>query len=369
MLKITRSIDPIQVKTIITTLYAQPGLGRTTMGYTAEDPILLDFDQAAHRAKNRKDTVLIQNWADVDKMDQADFAPYKTAVIDTVGRLLDHMTVSILNGEVKNGNRAGGLSLQGYGVLKTTFVAWLNKLRSFGLDVVLLAHMDEQKDGESKTERLDIQGGSKNEVYKVSDAMGRIYMENRKRILNFSPSDVAFGKNPGQLEPMEVPHFDKMSGFLAGIIKATKDAINKQTAEQMEVQALLADWKLKVDGAKKPEDFDALVPVSKEIDERVRENAKRILVTTARNLGIGFDKDKGVFVVVPGAEPAKEEPKKEEAKAAADKPAEEKTDETPKTPADMAKKATAKGKGKTKAAGAEQPELPTGGERVPGQEG
>lgn len=366
MLKITRAIDPIEIKTIITTVYAQPGLGRTTMGYTAEDPLLLDFDQASHRAKNRKDTVLIDRWADVDKMDQADFAPYKTAVVDTVGRLLDHMTVSILAGDVKSGNRAGGLSLHGYGILKTTFVAWLNKIRSYGLDIVLLAHMDEQKDGETKTERLDIQGGSKNEVYKVSDAMGRIYMENRKRIINFSPSDVAFGKNPAQLEVMDVPHFDKMAGFLAGIIKTTKDAINKQSAEQMEVSALLAAWKLKVDTAKKPEEFDALIPLGKELDPRIRDNAKRIMAKEARDLGIAFDPAKGSFVAIPGAEPAKEEVKTE-AKAE-DKPAEEKKDDAPKTPADMAKKSTAK-KSTKKAAGADQPELPTGGERVPGQEG
>src|SRR5262249_39173147 len=157
-------------------VYAYPGLGRTTLGYSADDPLLLDFDQAAHRAKNRGDTVLIDSWEDVEKMERADFAAYKTVVVDTVGRALDHMTVKILaGGDPKNNNRAGGLSLQGYGVLKTTFTTWLNLLRSFGLDVVLLAHMDEKQDGDTTKERLDIQGGSKNEVYKVSDLMGRYY--------------------------------------------------------------------------------------------------------------------------------------------------------------------------------------------------
>lgn len=296
MLKITKGIEPIHVNTIITCVYAQPGIGRTTLGYSAEAPLLLDFDQAAHRAKNRGDTVLINSWADVEKMDASDFAPYKTVVIDTVGRALDHMTVKIIAGNAKCSNNAGGLSLQGYGVLKTTFVAWMNTLKSFGLDIVLMAHMDEQKDGDGKIERIDIQGGSKNEVYKVSDLMGRFYMENRKRVLNFSPSDVAFGKNPAQLDPFDVPHYSTMPGFLGGIIKTTKDAINKLSAEQQEVQLLLADWQTKVGGAATAADFNALMPAANEIDARIRDNAKRILIKVARDKEILFDAKAKAFV-------------------------------------------------------------------------
>jgi hypothetical protein len=300
-LKITKAFEPIEVRTIITCIYAQPGIGRTTLGYSAAAPLLLDFDQAAHRAKNRGDTVLIQSWADVEKMEQADFAPYKTVIVDTVGRALDHLAVKIILDDSRNATRAGGLTLPGYGALKTTFVTWLNKLRSYGLDVVLLAHMDEQKDGDTTKERLDITGGSKGEVYKVSDLMGRYYMENKKRALNFSPSDVAFGKNPAQFDQFDVPHFDKLDGFLGKIIASTKDAMNKLNAEQTEVAALLAGWKAKVDAAKVPADFDALLPLGKELDERIRENAKRALVKAAKDREIVFDLKTGAFV---GKEPA-----------------------------------------------------------------
>ncbi len=233
-------------------------------------------------------------------------------IVDTVGRALDHMAVVLLATDAKNGNRAGGLSLQGYGALKTAFVGWMNKLRSYGLDVLLLAHMDEQKSGDETKERLDIQGGSKNEVYKVSDAMGRIYMENRKRVLNFSPSDVAFGKNPAQLEPMDVPHFDKAQGFLAGIIATTKAAINKQSAEQAEVNGLLVEWQAKADKGATADDFNALIPLAKAVDPRILENAKRVLIKAARDHEFVFDVKAGAFVgkapangtAAPAAQPA-----------------------------------------------------------------
>jgi hypothetical protein len=47
-------------------------------------------------------------------------------------------------------------------------------LNSFGKDVVLIAHMDEQRNGDDIIERLDVQGGSKGEIYKAADAMGRV---------------------------------------------------------------------------------------------------------------------------------------------------------------------------------------------------
>jgi hypothetical protein len=124
--------------------------------------------------------------------------------VDTAGRALDVLTADIIRRNPKAG-RGGALTLQGYGTLKAEFVAWLKHLNGMGKDVVLIAHMDEQRNGDDIIERLDVQGGSKGEIYKAADAMGRIAIRDGKRILNFSPTDAAFGKNPGQLEPLHDP--------------------------------------------------------------------------------------------------------------------------------------------------------------------
>ncbi|MFO7306963.1 MAG: ATP-binding protein [Gammaproteobacteria bacterium] len=293
-LKITKATDTIEVKNLTVCIYAAPGIGKSTLAFTADSPLLIDFDQGAYRAGNRGDVVQVSSWSDVASITAEDLKPYKTLVVDTAGRALDFLTASIIEGNPKLG-RGGALTLQGFGELKARFIAWTKLIRSFGLDVVLISHSDEQRSGDEIIERLDIQGGSKNEIYKAADVMGRLYLSQGKRILNFSPTDTAFGKNPAQLPPLEVPHYAENPQFLAGVIAQIKAELNKQSESQKEVASMLADWKAKIDEAKTADDFSALIPQTQELDERVRDNVKRLLAKVAKSKGFQFDKKTGKF--------------------------------------------------------------------------
>lgn len=241
-LKITRAADPIIVDRLNLVLYGPPGIGKSSLAFTASNPLLLDFDMGSHRAANRKDTVRVESWAEVADISADDLASYDTVIMDTAGRALDALTADIIRTNPKHG-RGGALTLQGFGELKARFTAFLKLLNSFGKDVVLVAHMDEQRSGDDIIERLDMQGGSKGEVYKAADAMGRIVIVNGQRWLHFSPTDAAFGKNPGQLEPLAIPAVDKpdFADFLAGVIRRTKDKMNELTEAQQATQAE-QDW-------------------------------------------------------------------------------------------------------------------------------
>jgi len=291
MLRIIKSSDPIRVERLNLCIYAPPGIGKTTTAFTAESPLLLDFDNGAHRASNRKDTVRVTTWGDVADLKAEDLQPYKTLIVDTAGRALDILTADIIRRNPKAG-RGGALTLQGYGTLKAEFVAWLKMVNGLGLDVILIAHMDEQRNGDDIIERLDVQGGSKGEIYKAADAMGRIAIRDGRRILNFSPTDAAFGKNPGQLEPLEIPHPDKDPAFLAGVIAKIKDRLNAMTAEQSEAQAMLEGWRTVIDGLKDADDFNdkyagiKTAPVA----------AQSLFSAKAKVLGITFNKAEGKFV-------------------------------------------------------------------------
>lgn len=232
-LKITRAADPILVERLNLVLYGPPGIAKTSLAFTADAPLLLDFDNGSHRAPNRKDVVRVEQWGEVSDITADDLAPFKTVVVDTSGRALDALTADIIRQNPKMGN-GGSLSLQGYGVLKGRFTAWLKQLNSFGKDVVLIAHMDEQRKGDEIIERLDVQGGSKGEIYKAADAMGRLVIANGQRRLLFSPTDTAFGKNPAQLPPVDVPHFSspEFDGFLGRLIQQTKDKLNELSEAQ-----------------------------------------------------------------------------------------------------------------------------------------
>lgn len=290
-LKIIKSSDPMRVERVNLCIYGPPGLGKTSLAFTAESPLLLDFDNGAHRAANRKDTVRVQSWGEVAELDRDDLAQYSTVIVDTAGRALDALTADIIRRNPKMG-RGGVLSLQGYGQLKAEFVAWMKLLNSFGKDVVLIAHMDEQRNGDEIIERLDVQGGSKNEIYKAADAMGRLTIRDGKRLLNFSPTDAAFGKNPAQLEPLEVPHPDRNPSFLAGVIQSIKDKLNAMTEEQRKAQESLEMWRETIAGMEAVDEFNTAIGQIKQQPMAVQA----MFAAAAKAKGFTFDKKAGQYV-------------------------------------------------------------------------
>lgn len=289
-LRIIRSTDPITVTRLNVCIYAAPGLGKTSISFTADKPLLLDFDRGAHRSANRKDTVQVERWEDVAHITADDLADFNTVVVDTAGRALDTLTPDIIRRNPKMG-RGGSLTLQGFGQLKAEFVAWLKHLNSLGKDVVLIAHMDEQRNGDEIIERLDVQGGSKGEIYKAADAMGRLSIRDGKRMLNFSPTDAAFGKNPGQLEPLEVPHPERDPQFLARVIQQIKDRLNAMTEEQREAQAALEKWRDRTTAAEDVSAINALLPEAKGGSQAM----KVLLNDRAASLGLTFDSKAGQY--------------------------------------------------------------------------
>lgn len=292
-LKITKSSDPITVDRLNMVIYGPPGIAKTSVAFTADAPLLLDFDQGSHRAANRKDVVRVTSWQDVADIGADDLAPFKTVVVDTAGRALDALTADIIRANPKHG-RGGALTLQGYGELKARFGAFLKLLNSFGKDVVLIAHMDEQRNGDDVIERLDVQGGSKGEIYKAADAMGRLAIVNGQRWLRFSPTDAAFGKNPAQLEPLAVPGANDpaFASFLAKVIQQTKDKLNALTEDQRKAKRELDAFNATLAGAATADDINALMP------DAAKHGAtyKALLTKRAKALGMEFDKPAGKFL-------------------------------------------------------------------------
>ena len=300
MLKIIRATEPMTVANIVLTVYAAPGLGKSTLGFTAEKPLMLDFDKGAYRAGNRGDAVTVVKWADVEAMSPEDLEPYSTIIVDTAGRALDAMGVDIIGKNPKAG-RGGNLTLQGYGELKGKFTQWQSFLRSLGKDVVLICHMSEEKNGDDTMERIDAQGSSKNEIYKSSDAMCRIQVDGGgNRFLNFDPREGGFGKNPAQLPRLQFPHPDKNPHFLADVIAQIKGSINKMTEAQAEAVKETDAWAASVAEASTINVINALVKLA--VEQKRNAQQKAMLNDRAVALGFTFDK-KAKFYTAPAAAP------------------------------------------------------------------
>lgn len=289
-LKITRASDPIRVDRLNVCIYGQPGAGKTSLGFTTSRPLLLDFDNGAHRAAGRKDTVQVHQWNDVASIAQADVEAFDTIILDTAGRALDSLATDIMRRNPKVG-RGGALTLQGYGTLKAEFVAFLKLLNGFGKDVVLIAHMDEQRSGDEIIERLDVQGGSKGEIYKAADAMGRVFVKGGIRQLDFSPREGSFGKNPGQLDVLDIPNPALDPNFLAGVIQSIKDKLNALTEEQAEAQAKLAKLSESLADVEDLEGVNSLLDKAKDAGQA----GKALLHARATSLGLVPDKIAGQY--------------------------------------------------------------------------
>ena len=292
-LKIIKSTDAIKVNQLTTVLYAQPGIGKTSLACTANNPLLLDFDRGAHRAANRKDSVQINSWDDVKSITADDLKPYATVVIDTAGRALDFLTADIIRRDPKKAY-GGALTMPGFGALKAQFSAWLKHLHSLGKDVVLVAHMEEKQRGDDIIERLDITGGSKSEIYKAADAIGRISIINGQRTLLFSPTDAAYGKNPGQMDALPIPHLNHpdFPEFMTTVIDEIKLKLNAWSSEQIKASAELTRWSLLL------KDVSTLNEVNELLDEaKVAPKAvKRLLHQHATKLGFIPNKNTGFYI-------------------------------------------------------------------------
>jgi hypothetical protein len=287
MLKITREDEPITVETLCLTVYSQPGLGKTSLAFTASRPLLLDFDKGVHRAFDRKDAVQVTTWADVADITAADVAGYDTIIIDTVGKALETLGAEIA--KTAKYSYGGALNQQGWGQLGLRFSAFLKKLRTFGKDIILIAHMDEKADGDAIKERLKIPGGSKDVVLVDSDVIARISIVNRQRSLVFSPTETAFGKDPAGIGEMPIPDAatPEFRDVMAALIARIKTALNTLSAAQVERKSEVEWFHSVLPDLTTPDDINEVLGRAK----KAGRDVAKMVSDHAKNLGFEFDPD------------------------------------------------------------------------------
>lgn len=262
-LKIVSAAEPMRVENLIVFIYGDPGIGKTSLAFSAKNPILFDFDRGAHRAgKFRKDTVPVSCWADVASISAEDLEAYDSIILDTAGRLLDVIIADLVKDQKNCRKNSKELSIQGYGALNKRFSHWLNLIRSFGKDVILLAHAAEDRKGEELIIRPDMVGGSKKEAYKVADLMGymtTIQGEQGAEIsLNFSPSTAHHAKDSGAIGNITLPGLDKNPTALADIVQQAKDHINSLSESQVLALQQLEQYRMACMAAENADDLNDL---------------------------------------------------------------------------------------------------------------
>jgi hypothetical protein len=302
--KIVKGHEPITVEHPVTILFGEPGIGKTTLAYSASRPLLIDADQGAHRARNRRDTLQVTSWSDIEELSGAKsfLADYDTLVGDTVGRIVDLMAADIIDSTPKYGSN-GALTLQGYGVLKSRFATWLTRLRAMGKDVVLIAHHKEDKSGDVVIVRPDVTGGSYHEILKLADFVGFLSMQDKRRVLDFNPTDRWVGKNPAGWPPFVIPPAAEATDFLAGLIAKGRAALGAISAEHAQALQVVEDWRTMLDGISTADECTRAISEAQAQPTAIATQLKRLLLDRATALGFTFNKAAKKFV---GPEPEPE---------------------------------------------------------------
>ena len=280
MLLLIKETDALPQRNTFITYYGQPGTGKTSLGFTSENPLHLDFDEGLSRCVFRKASLQFENELNDRKkviktgytslkeaITKGDFGKivadndFKTVVIDTGGTLLDnHIAEHLMMLNSKYRQADGSLTLKGYGALKVEFKWLKNRLKELKLDIILICHATEK----DNYVRPKMTGSSIDVVKEVSDMMGYVYIEGDLRIVDFNPTEKSFGKNMAALPKLTIPHYEdeEYATFAKRINDACKEKMSKLTQAQLEAIEIMDKFEDKVDACKTEK---ALVKLEKDL--------------------------------------------------------------------------------------------------------
>jgi len=233
---IIKKSESFPVRPVVILLYGQPGAGKTSVFNTSNNPILLDCDRGSDRACNRAEaTIIASNWEDV-LADEKEIKNFSTIGIDTAKSVLDDFLMTYVG---EHDYKLKTNKLKAYGAIGDEFKLFINRRRGENIDIVILAHAKEEKDGDITRYSPDVTGGSKDLLLRIADQVGYVYMNNNKRTINFNPTDKIIGKNVARLPDLEIPEESnpKYATFMAEIIQQVKDSIQSMSQAQIDAIA------------------------------------------------------------------------------------------------------------------------------------
>lgn len=174
-----------------------PGLGKTTLALSAPKPFLFDTDNGIARVKaeHRDSLVGVSTTSSyeelLDDMTSPDYKSAQTVVIDTGGTLIQLMKPWAK----KQDKRAAKSGMAMFGVIKQEFDRLCAQIRAQdNKNLVVVFHTTEQQKGDTIQTRLSCEGSAKDIVWTPADFGGHMYVENRSRMIGFSPTDEYFAK-------------------------------------------------------------------------------------------------------------------------------------------------------------------------------
>lgn len=232
--------EPVPARAVMVVLYGEPDMGKTSLSMQVENrPVIhLDFDRALGRAIKRKRSVQIGSWSEMVEQayDKNYFEQFRggVAIIDTAKAMMDkYMSNALISQDKTLANKTGGLSLQGFGALKTLFEGFKNKIQSYDIDLIVICHEQTvTKKGEETRSVPAVTGGSLQILLGEADLVGYMSSRNDVRTIDFFPTDHHVGKNSPKIPLMTVPDASSPEYLnqMGRLLQMVKDKFAERTA-------------------------------------------------------------------------------------------------------------------------------------------
>lgn len=220
---------------IIMIISGLPGVGKTTLAFSAPKTVLIDVDNGVKRvrADHRGDAIFVKTYEELlSDIKSKEFAEYETAVIDTTGAFIELLKDWAMRNNPSACKKGGGISIQGYGIVKSEFLRFSNELKKTH-NVIYLFHTtkDKDKDGNPVYD-LMCEGAARETVWQPADLGAYFQIIGNKRYLCFSPTQEYSAKSSYGIKGMiEIPELKdgEPNVFLTQLFERVKENIQAES--------------------------------------------------------------------------------------------------------------------------------------------
>lgn len=302
---VLKANEALPKRPVIILVYGEPGIGKTSLFNTSDNPLLIDFDRGKDRAIFRQDTLVVNTWEDIDVEEKAGtFKGYSTVGIDTAKAALDDFLMSYV---IKQDFKRAKNKLQAYGAIGDEFKVFVSNRRSEAADIVIIAHSKDDKDGDVVKKLPDVTGGSYQLLLRIADQVGYMSMKNNHRTIIWDPTDNTIGKNVARLPATVIPNETEPSckSFMASIIAKVKDSIVSLSESQKEALQKKERYESEIMEAKTPDELTDLVAPVKELPKTIATALASLMSEKAKKHGWLWDKVAKAYAD-PNAKPEEE---------------------------------------------------------------